>query len=342
MRRILDVRFLHIADTRDALISRRSLVTYAVLQRHVYSYQMEILMRSILVILVVVIVSGCAQNELRDSPQKPIVVSSSDKSDIAQNSSYGFTPENPIVLGDGNPENGPINETLFIETLKGPGGEKISYRRLGSCCVFKTPNGFLGSGLLDKYEVTHEGLDEPIFLYFNMYDQGEPKIPEGLSSTFATSEEAPSQESREKLDLLLATKAVNCTVFFQHKIAMYKNFGRSDEAEMIEKTLPQHLSPVILQLRDGRLEYKRATELFRQENQKFREQIEPCLNEIEGKIDADLASLDEESRSEAEQNLETFRKDKKFEYADQCQNGMPDAPLCNSINDKFVNLLKLQ
>lgn len=294
-------------------------------------------MRRILVILVLATPSACAQNELGDSPRNPIVVSSSEKSDIAQNSSYGLTPENPIVLGDGNPGNGPLNETLFLETLKGPEGEKISYRRLGSCCAFETPNGILGSGLLDKYEITYEGLDEPISLYFNMYDQGEPKVPAGLSTTVAASEEAPNQESREELDLLLATKAANCTVFFQYRSAMYKNFGRSEQAEMIQKTLPQHLSPLILQLRDGRLEYTRATELFRQENQKFREQIEPCLNQIEGKIDADLASLDEESRSEAEHNLEAYRRDKKFEYAVQCQDGLPDAALCNAINDKFVD-----
>ena len=44
------------------------------------------------------------------------------------------------------------------------------YVRIGTCCKFKTDNSPLGSGLLDQYEVSYDGLVEPVILYLNMYD----------------------------------------------------------------------------------------------------------------------------------------------------------------------------
>ena len=106
--------------------------------------------------------------------------------------------------------------------------------------------------------------------------------------------------------------------------------------------LPHHMSPVIQQVRDGRLTRERAAELTTEAEQRFKQQIEPCLERIEEKIDADLANLDQKSRSEAEQNLESYRRDRKFDYVENCMNELPDAHLCNSLNDNYVKLLKLQ
>jgi len=40
----------------------------------------------------------------------------------------------------------------------------------------------LGSGLFDVYEVTYDGVAEPVTLYLNMYDPGEPHIPHGFTA----------------------------------------------------------------------------------------------------------------------------------------------------------------
>ena len=68
------------------------------------------------------------------------------------------------------PEAAPGGERAYLDMLCGPNGEGIKYKRLGSCCAFESPSApFYNTGLLDIYEVTYEGLDEPVKVYLNMY-----------------------------------------------------------------------------------------------------------------------------------------------------------------------------
>jgi hypothetical protein len=89
---------------------------------------------------------------------------------------YGYSANNPIKTGGG-----PKGERAFLNRLAGPNGEPVRYQRLGSCCSFSTPNGIMGGGLLDRYEVWIEGQPQPKILYLNMYDFEEPKIPKGFT-----------------------------------------------------------------------------------------------------------------------------------------------------------------
>lgn len=98
---------------------------------------------------------------------------------ISTDPTYGFTEKNPIKVG-GIME-GPTNEQNFLNALAGPNGEEIRYSRTGSCCAFKTPNGLMGGGMLDRYEVKWKGQKEPLYLFFNMYDFEALKAPMGFT-----------------------------------------------------------------------------------------------------------------------------------------------------------------
>jgi hypothetical protein len=100
---------------------------------------------------------------------------------ISSDESYGYTPSNPIHVGGTKESSGPLNQRRFLNALLGPAGEEVSYVRKGSCCAFKTENGFNGFGLLDRYEVSYTGLDSPLILYIDMYDYGELKAPKGFT-----------------------------------------------------------------------------------------------------------------------------------------------------------------
>lgn len=102
--------------------------------------------------------------------------------EISDDETYGYSKENPIMVGGVKTEEGPLNERRFLNALTGPKGEMVRYSRTGSCCPFKTPNGtFNNTGLLDRYEVTYEGLGKPVYIYINMYDFGELKAPKGFA-----------------------------------------------------------------------------------------------------------------------------------------------------------------
>ena len=103
---------------------------------------------------------------------------------ISDDGTYGYTAENAIKVGNGvNPyQGGAANERRFLNALLGPNGESISYYRKGSCCPTPSQYNQFGSALLDRYEVTYEGLQKPIILYINMYDPGDDlKAPKGFT-----------------------------------------------------------------------------------------------------------------------------------------------------------------
>lgn len=99
----------------------------------------------------------------------------------ARDKSYGYEQTNPVKVGGVN--GGPKNERRFLNALLGPNGETIRYKRTGSCCPFKTPKGLIdNSGLLDRYKIYWDGGKDTLVLYFNMYDEGDLFIPQGLSA----------------------------------------------------------------------------------------------------------------------------------------------------------------
>ena len=98
--------------------------------------------------------------------------------EISTDETYGYTTENPVKVGGVGW--GPENERRYLNALTGPNGEEITYHRLGSCCPFNTPNGIMGGGMLDRYEIKYKGLSKPIIIYINMYDQDHLKAPKGL------------------------------------------------------------------------------------------------------------------------------------------------------------------
>ena len=100
----------------------------------------------------------------------------------ALGSSYGFSTEFPVGVGGGFSD-GSKNTYRFLNALLGPKGQKVHYRRIGTCCEFETENSpFDGRGLLEVYEITYEGIEEPVRLYFNWYDAGKLLIPVGFKA----------------------------------------------------------------------------------------------------------------------------------------------------------------
>ncbi len=100
---------------------------------------------------------------------------------VSSDASYGFSPGNPIRVGDGNMRNGPRNERLYLNALRSYDGHAIDFERRGSCCGFATPNGTMGGGLLDVYVITTPDSPAPVLLYLNMYDSGELIAPQGFT-----------------------------------------------------------------------------------------------------------------------------------------------------------------
>ena len=103
--------------------------------------------------------------------------------ETTEDKTYAYDRSNPVKVGGINEQSGPLNERRYLNGLLGPNGEEIMYARAGSCCNFKTPNGFIeNTGMLDIYRVTWTGSKDTVNIYINMYDKGDLKIPVGFTA----------------------------------------------------------------------------------------------------------------------------------------------------------------
>ena len=91
---------------------------------------------------------------------------------IATDMTYGYSMENAIRVGDGGDFfGGPARERAYLDNLRGPNGEPISYERTGSLNLEDT--------ILDEYVIT--GLGNPVTLYLDIYKFEELKAPAGFT-----------------------------------------------------------------------------------------------------------------------------------------------------------------
>ena len=117
---------------------------------------------------------------------------------ISTDKKYGYTKKKPIKTG------GIDKGYHFLNALRGPNGEKIMYKRNGSCCSFKSKTSAFGKGYLDVYQVWYEG-KEPVTLYVNGYDYEKLKSPIGF--TFVTSNDIKPVKI---LPDSIITKTIDC------------------------------------------------------------------------------------------------------------------------------------
>ena len=89
---------------------------------------------------------------------------------MSTDQTYGYTEANPIQLG-GDAFGGPSRERAYLDHLRGPNGEVLSYVREGSIPTDTT--------ILDGYRVTGTGID--VTLYLDVYNYTPPQAPVGFT-----------------------------------------------------------------------------------------------------------------------------------------------------------------
>lgn len=93
---------------------------------------------------------------------------------VASDPTYGFSPDNPIHLGSVNLYDGIARMEAYLNTLRGPNLEEIFYTRLNPT--------YNKTGLIvDPYQISYDGLAQPLTLYFDLYTYEKPMAPAGFS-----------------------------------------------------------------------------------------------------------------------------------------------------------------
>lgn len=109
--------------------------------------------------------------------------------EYATDTKYGYDSDYPINIGFIHEKQEDINVQYFFNGLEGPNGEKITYRKIETCCPFPTKNSLMGAGTIGIYEITFEETQKKITLYFNTFEKGKILCPKGLRIKKSTPKE---------------------------------------------------------------------------------------------------------------------------------------------------------
>jgi hypothetical protein len=94
---------------------------------------------------------------------------------------YGYDKDYPVNVFFKDTKSETLNIERFLNALAGPKGEKLTYKKIETCCPFPTKHTEIGAGFLDVYEVTWEGNTKPLKLYLNIYEKSVLMVPVGLT-----------------------------------------------------------------------------------------------------------------------------------------------------------------
>jgi hypothetical protein len=92
---------------------------------------------------------------------------------VSADPNFGYTQENPIRVGQGDPITGPRLERDYLDLLRGPNGEQVTYARQGSFATDDT--------IVDEYAVTYGDPEVTVLLYLDQYHDGQFRLPQGFS-----------------------------------------------------------------------------------------------------------------------------------------------------------------
>ena len=101
--------------------------------------------------------------------------------EYATDNKYGYDQDYPINIGFIHEKQEDINIQYYFNGLEGPNGEKISYKKVDTCCPFPSKNSLMGAGTVGIYEVTLEGSNKKVMLYFNIFEKGKILCPKGFA-----------------------------------------------------------------------------------------------------------------------------------------------------------------
>lgn len=101
--------------------------------------------------------------------------------EVSKDKQYAYNEDYPVNLGFLPPTAVEINIQRFFGALSGPEGQKITYKKVDSCCPFPTKKYDMGAGILDIYEVAWDGLSAPKRIYINLFEKGKVVAPNGFT-----------------------------------------------------------------------------------------------------------------------------------------------------------------
>ena len=102
---------------------------------------------------------------------EPGLTKATSKCEVSDDAAYALTLAGAVKVG-GDAFQGPVRSRAYLNALRGPAGQGLTWARRGATAD--------GDTIVDVYEITYAGLVSPIRIFINQYAEGPLKAPQGL------------------------------------------------------------------------------------------------------------------------------------------------------------------
>ena len=103
---------------------------------------------------------------------------------VSTSDNYGYKSSEPIKLGVSDFDLSPGYPVKYFNSLTCSLGEELTYKRVRSCCPFKTVNSdkdkFKNVAVLEVFSVQCRHKPEITYLFVNFFDEGPVLAPKGF------------------------------------------------------------------------------------------------------------------------------------------------------------------
>ena len=105
------------------------------------------------------------------TPDEPGLTRATSKCEVSDDAAYAVTPAGAVKVG-GDAFEGPARARQYLNALRGPAGQGLTWARRGATRD--------GDTIVDVYEISYAGLVSPIRIFITQYAEGPLKAPQGL------------------------------------------------------------------------------------------------------------------------------------------------------------------
>jgi hypothetical protein len=131
---------------------------------------------AVALLLLLAAMTGCASTATSKA-------SSADDGESEGARGRGYSSDDPIGVRDLGWSRDALNESYYLNLLRGPEGQQVHYRLIGPCCAFDVDGKPTPHGELHRYRVQYRGMGDYVILYLDPKGQDELRPPEGLVLT---------------------------------------------------------------------------------------------------------------------------------------------------------------
>ena len=128
--------------------------------------------RTLLLSCFVLLLAGCHPKVYRPSGKRPTLLDADTYllEGTATDPQYGYTAIKPVYVGGYDEPDASVNVFRYLNALRGPNGEAVTWAFEGTCCEYESTRDEFGVAAMQVYSLYYAGQElSPLVIHIDTY-----------------------------------------------------------------------------------------------------------------------------------------------------------------------------